>query len=145
MRCGPGRSIGSHTCSRIWGEAVDYKIDKNAELFDELLDVLNKDRGESGVLAAIEKLEAAKFNYGQRSLDHMLKALVLTVYDLVLQQTSKELQKDLGDVIRDYVNWSLQAGARISALAHEYEPRGGKPLSRDEILQEVDERRGTSR
>jgi hypothetical protein len=124
---------------------MDYTIDNNAKLFDELLEILNKHRDEPGVAAAIEDLKAARVNYLQRSIDHMMSCLVLTVYDLISQAPNEKLQRDLESVIHGYVSWIFQAGARISSLARQYEASGGKLLSREEILQEVDERRGTSR
>jgi hypothetical protein len=124
---------------------MDYTIDNNAKLFDELLAVLNKHREEPGVVAAIEDLKAAKFNYVQRSIDHMMNCLVLTLYDLISQPPSKQLQSDLRALIHGYVTWIFQAGERMTSLARQYEASGGKLLSRDEILQEVDERRGSSR
>jgi hypothetical protein len=127
------------------GQRMDYTIDNNAKLFDELLAVLNKHREEPGVAAAFENLKAAKFNYLQRSLDHMMSCLVLTLYDVISQPLNNELQSDLKSVIHDYVTWIFQAGERMTSLARQYEESGGKLLSHDEILQEVDERRGTSR
>src|SRR5690348_4251763 len=102
MRCGRARSIVSRTCSQVWvelgpeacsrgcrlkipGQRMDYTIDNNAKLFDELLAVLSKHREEPGVAAAFEDLKAAKFNYVQRSIDHMMSCLVLTLYDVISQ------------------------------------------------------------
>ena len=124
---------------------VDYTIGNNAKLFDELLQVLNQHQSEPGVLEALENLKAAKVNYVQRSIDHMLNCLVLTIHELVVHPPSKALQSDLKAVIDQFYTGMFQAGSRLSDLAREYEASGGKPLSHDEILEEVNERRGTSR
>jgi hypothetical protein len=120
---------------------MDYTISNNAKLFDELLAVLGRHHDEPGVAEALDDLKSAKFNYTQRSLDHMMKALVLTMYDLVVHPPSKELQEELRAVIHGYVTWVLQAGSRMSELARQYEESGGRLLSDEEILAEVDERR----
>jgi hypothetical protein len=44
-----------------------------------LLKVLNDHQREPGVVEALEDLKAAGFNYVQRSIDHMLSCLVLTI------------------------------------------------------------------
>jgi hypothetical protein len=43
------------------------------------------------------------------------------------------------------MDYTISNGSRLGQLAEEYEASGGKTLSRDEILEEVDQRRGTSR
>jgi hypothetical protein len=121
---------------------MDYTISNNAKLFDELLAVLNKHQDEDGVIEALEDLKAAKVNYVHRSIDHMMNCLVLAIYDLAVHTPSKELQSELRSVIRRFVAGIFQAGSRLSELARQYEASGGKLLSHDEILQEVDERRG---
>ena len=122
---------------------MDYTISNNAKLFDELLEVLNRHHDEPGVAEALDDLKAAKINYGQRSIDHMMNALVLTIYDLVVHPPGKELQSELRAVIHRYVSWIFQAGSRLSELARQYEAGGGKLLSDEEILAEVHERRGS--
>ena len=124
---------------------MDYTISNNARLFDELLEVLNKYQNEPGVIEALEDLKAAKVNYVQRSIDHMMNCLVLAIHDLMAHTPSKELQRDLRSVIHRFVTGIFQAGSKLSEVASEYEASGGKLLSHDEILQEVDERRGSSR
>lgn len=124
---------------------MDYTISNNAKLFDEVLRVLNKHQSEPGVVEALEDLKAAKVNYIQRSIDHMMNCLVLAIHDLVVHPPSDELWSDLRSVIHQFCTGILQAGPRLSELARQYEESGGTSLSRDEILKEVDERRGTSR
>jgi hypothetical protein len=124
---------------------MDYTISNNAKLFDELLQVLNSHQNEPGVVEALEDLKAAKVNYIQRSIDHMMNCLVLAIHDLVVNPPSQELQKELSSVIHRHYTGIFQAGSRLSEMAREYEANGGKPLSPDEILEEVDSRRGTSR
>jgi len=129
---------------------MDYTILNNTELYDKLLAVLSKHRDEPGVVEAIEYLKAAKTNYIRRptpylaSIDKMMNCLVLVIYELVRQPPGEELSLELKSVVRGYVTGIFEAGAKMSRLAHEYEASGGKLLSQDEILQEVDERRGTS-
>jgi hypothetical protein len=124
---------------------MDYTISNNAKLFDELLDVLNKHQNEPGVIEALEDLKAAKVNYVQRSIDHMMSCLVLVIHDLLVHPPSNELQSDLRSVIHGFYMGIFQAGSRLSELARQYEVSGGEPLSREAILEEVDQRRGTSR
>src|SRR5213593_4768817 len=124
---------------------MDYTISNNAKLFDELLQVLSKHQNEPGVVGAFEDLKAAKINYVQRSIDHLMNCLVLAIHDLVVNRPSEELWNDLRDVIHHFYQGIFQTGPRLSELARQYEASGGTPLARDEILQEVDERRGNSR
>jgi hypothetical protein len=124
---------------------MDYTISNNAKLFDAILQVLNEHQNEAGVIEALEDLKAAKVNYVQRSIDHMVSCLFLAIHDLVVHPPSKELWSDLRSVIHQYYVGTLQAGPKLSDLAHQYESSGGQLLSHDEILKEVDERRGSSR
>lgn len=124
---------------------MDYIISNNSKLFDELLQVLNRHQTEPGVVEAMDDLKAAKVNYVQRSLDHMLRCLMLAIHDLLLNPPSAELQNELSATLRQYYTEMLQAGSRLSELSRKYETSGGKLLSHDEILEEVDERRGTAR
>ena len=124
---------------------MDYTISNNAKLFDEVLDVLSGYQDEPGVGAALEDLRAAKVNYVQRSIDHMMNCFVLAIHDLVVHRPSEELQNKLRAVIDRHYQGIFRAGSRLNDLAGQYDTSGGKPLSRDEILNEVDERRGTSR
>src|SRR5947207_3201751 len=124
---------------------MDYTISNNSKLFDELLQVLNSHQSEQGVVEVLDDLKAAKVNYLQRSIDHMMNCLVLAIHDLVVHPPSKELQKELSAVIHQHYIGMFQAGSRLSEMASKHEATGGKPLSHDEILQEVDERRGTAR
>jgi hypothetical protein len=132
-----------------WSErgrtGMDYTISNNAKLFDELLQVLNNHQNEPGVVEALDDLKAAKVNYVQRSIDHMMNCLVLAIHDLVVHPPSAELRTDLSAVIDRYYAGMFQAGSRLGEMAREYEASGGKLLSHDEILEEVDERRGVSR
>jgi hypothetical protein len=124
---------------------MDYTIGSVAKLFDEVLQVLNKHQKEPGVAEALEDLKAAKVNYVQRSIDHMMNCAVLAIHDLFVHAPSKELQGELRSVIDRFCTGIFQAGSRLSELARQYEASGGKPLSHEEILGEVGERRGTSR
>jgi hypothetical protein len=122
---------------------MDYTISNNAKLFEELIAVLGRHHEEPGVAAALDDLRSAKVNYGQRSIDHMINALVLTGYDLVTHPLSKELQDELQAVIQGYVTWILQAGSRLGEMAQRYEKSGGRLLSDEEILAEMDDRHGS--
>ena len=126
---------------------MDYKISNNANaaLFDELLKVLNGHQKEPGASEALTDLKAAKVNYIQRSIDQMMNCLVLAIHDLLVHPPGPELQRDLRDTIDRYYHEIFQAGSKLNDMARQYETRGGKPLSHDEILDEVDERRGTAR
>ena len=124
---------------------MDYTIRNNARLFDDLVRVLSNHQEEPGVAEAIEDLKAAKVNYVQRSIDHMLNCLVLTMYDLIIHPPSQGLQKELNSVMHSFYTEMMQAGSRLKDLSQQYEVGGGRLLSHDEILREVDERRGTSR
>jgi hypothetical protein len=124
---------------------MDYTISNNARLFDAVIEVLNKHQNEPGAVETLVDLKAAKMNYVQRSIDHMMNCLVLAIHDLVVHPPSKDLQNDLRSVIHQFYTGIFEAGSRLGQLAEEYEASGGKTLSRDEILEEVDQRRGTSR
>jgi len=106
--------------------------------------VLAEHAEKPGVTEAMEHLKAAKENYVQRSLDHMLNSLVLALHDLIANPVARPLQDELKDVISRFVQTIFETPARLRRLAEEYERSGGKPLSTDEILREVDERRGLS-
>lgn len=124
---------------------MDCTITNNAKLFDEILYVLSRHLDEPGVGEALDDLRAAKVNYVQRSIDHMMNCLVLTIHDLVTHPPSEELRSELAAVIDGHYQGIFRAGANLTEFAHQYETAGGRPMSRDEILNEVDERRGTSR
>jgi hypothetical protein len=117
---------------------MDYTISRNAKLFDELLAVLNKHQDEPGAIETLSDLKAARTNYVQRSMDHMLNCLILAIHDLVVHPPSEELQSDLRAVIHRHYTEIFQAGARLTELAHEYEASGGKlsfsPLTADDRL-----------
>jgi hypothetical protein len=123
---------------------MDYTIANNAKLFDELLGALAKHAEDPGITEAIAHLRAAKENYVQRSLDHMLNSLVLALYDLSTHRIDQRLSDELNSVISSFVHGIIEAPARLRKMAEEYERRGGKLLSADEILREVEERRGLS-
>jgi hypothetical protein len=116
---------------------MDYTISNNAKLFDELVEVLERHRGEKGVAGALDDLRAAKTNYVQRSIDHMLGCLILTVHDLLVAAPNPKLMQELGGVIHGYYTWVLGAGSRLAEKARQYELEGGRPLSQEEILREV--------
>src|SRR5262249_28085831 len=115
---------------------MDYTIANNAKLFDELIEVLNNHQDEPGVIVALDDLKAAKINYTQRSIDHMMNCLVLFAHDLVVNAPSEDLRRDLASMIHRYYSSIMNAGPRLAVIASDYEARGGKPSSRDEILKE---------
>src|SRR5438093_674495 len=119
---------------------MDFTITNNSKLLDELIQVLERHHDELGVAAALDDLKAAKTNYLQRSMDHMMNCLVLTTYDLVVHPPSKELLGELQTVIHRYVMGIFEVGSKMAELARQYEASGGKLLSDDEILSEVNER-----
>lgn len=121
---------------------MDYTITNTAQLFDELLSVLNKHYKEPGAIEALEYLRAAKLNYKQRSIDHMTNCLILIIHSLVVHPPSDELQRDLRSAIHQFVKGIFEAGSKLGELAHQYEETGGRLLTQEEILKEVDERRG---
>jgi hypothetical protein len=124
---------------------MDFTISNNAKLFAALLEILSKHYDEPDVAAALCDLNSAKANHVQRSIDHLMNCLILTFYDLAAQPLSRELQAELRAVLHRYVTQIFQAGERLNEIAHQYEADGGKLLSREEILSEIEERRGTNR
>ena len=70
---------------------MDYTISNNSKLFDELIQVLKSHQNEPGVVEALDDLKAAKVNYIQRSIDHMMSCLVLAIHDLVIHPPSGSL------------------------------------------------------
>jgi hypothetical protein len=121
---------------------MDYIIEDNAKLLNELIAILYEDDPHS---RAFEALKSVKANYDQRSMDHMLSNLVLAIYELIGNSSNQELREKIKSVINAYANQKFDAMKRLTSLSDQYKASGGKLLSRDEILQEVDERRGTSR
>src|SRR6266567_6366233 len=115
---------------------MDYTISNNSRLFDDLLQVLNNHQNEPGVVEALDYLKAAKVNYVQRSIDHMINCLVLAIHDLVVHPSGAELRADLSAVIHRHYTGMFEAGSRLAEMAREYEASGGKLLSHDEILRE---------
>ena len=122
---------------------MDYTVKNVAMLFDELLRVLNDHQTEEGVLETFACLNAAKFNYEQRDIDHMMNNLILAFHQLSVLR-NPQLQAELRSVIQAFVKYIDEAGSRMAKLAEEYRASGGKLLSREEILEEVNERRGAS-
>lgn len=123
---------------------MDYTISNNSKLFDDLLNVLNAHQKDTGALEALADLKAAKLNYTQRSIDHMLNCILLAAYDLSKAPNGQEVFKEMLAVIQTYVRDIFDAGSRLTELARRYQASGGKLLADEEILQEVDERRGSS-
>ena len=121
---------------------MDYTISNNERLFSELLQVLNNHYKEPGVTQAFDNLKAAKLNYVNRSIDHMMNRLVLAGHYLVVHPPSEALQKDLRAVVEGFVAGIFEAASKYGELARQYEASGGELLSRDEILKEIDDRRG---
>ena len=123
---------------------MDYIIRNNARLFDEIIEVLGRHNEEPAVAKALDYLKSAKVNYVQRSLDHMLSTSVVAIHSLLAAPPNEALRRKLGTVIDRHTEEIFQGTSRLAELAREYEAAGGKLLSRDEILQEVYERRGAS-
>jgi hypothetical protein len=121
---------------------MDYIIEDNAKLFDELIKILYE---EDPQCHAFEALRLAKANYEQRSMDYMLTNLVLASSELLGDSVSPGLREKVRSAITAHANRKFEAMKKLTSLRDEYKASGGKLLSRDEILQEVDERRGTSR
>jgi hypothetical protein len=117
----------------------------HVRLFDDLLSVLEKHREEPGIDQTIEDLKAAKINYSQGSTDQLVACLVLTMRDLVARPSHSTVFEELKTTIDQFATQTLEIGSKLSDLARKYETNGGKLLSYEEILREVDERRGASR
>ena len=113
--------------------------DRQIKLFDELLAVLDKHREERGVDQAIEDLTAAKINYSQDSTEQLVACLVLTMRDLVSHPSASGLFEELKAKIDQFAASTLNIGSKLSDLARQYEKSGGKLLTYEEILREVDE------
>ena len=121
---------------------MDKPSPAHLKLFDDLLEVLNKHGKEDRALGALEYLQAAKFNYSQGAMNHMMSCLVLALDQLAACPAGSPLLQDLRAAVRGFVRWVDEATARMTSLAREYEAGGGKLLSQEEILAEVSERRG---
>ncbi|MEK7406307.1 MAG: hypothetical protein AAB225_14490 [Acidobacteriota bacterium] len=124
---------------------MEYTRANHERLFDELLDVLNNHRDEAGAAEAWAYLRAAKLNYLQHDVNHMMSSLILAVHQLAIMPGNPGLQDDLHAVLRHFVTFFSGAADELRRLAEEYEASGGKLLSREEILREVSERRGALR
>ena len=123
----------------------DHTVKNNSELLTALIVVLNRHRNIEGAVATLEYLKSAKHNYVQRDIDRMMNSLVLALDALSGLPPDTKLLPELGEVTRQYVRWISQTGERMERLAKEYEAGGGKLLSREEILDEVADRRGAPR
>jgi hypothetical protein len=121
---------------------MDYIIEDNARLLNELIAILREDDPHS---RAFEAFRNVKANYDQRSLDHTLMTLVLAIYELLGDSVTKETRDKIKSALVAYANQKFDAMKKLTSLSDRYRASGGMLLSRDEILQEVDERRGTSR
>ena len=75
----------------------------------------------------------------------MLNCLILTFHDWAVHLPSEELRKDLIAVIEAYYSKIMRAPEAMANLAEQYSLQGGRTMSRDEILREVDEGRGAIR
>jgi len=98
---------------------------------------------DNAAAAAFESLKAARFNYRQRDFDHLMNNLVLCLNDLSSTSNPKLLD-ELRNELRGFQKDAFSA-APLVALANEYRAGGGRVLSRQEILDEVSERRGAPR
>jgi hypothetical protein len=120
---------------------MDQTSSNILRLFDDVLAVLNRHHGENGATEALEYLKAARHNYEQRDIDRMVVSLLLA-----LQQTprlSLDVTQEIQDVIRELVNLRSENAAKMIRMAQDYEARGGRLLSRSEVLEEVSRRRGS--
>lgn len=124
---------------------MDYTISNHFKLFDDVLAVLQRYCDKPGVAGAFDDLLAAKKNYQQRSLDHMLNCLVLVLHDLVIARDVPGLMDDLSRAIHDHYRRVLESSNQLASLAQEYELSGGPPLSYDQIAEEIARRRGGAR
>ena len=112
------------------------------ELFEQLIEVLNKYQTKDGAIEVLGFLGAARENYSQGSIDHMLRSLLLAWEHA--GKLDPEISKELRSVVSTFVAKIFAAAAEMSRLSEEYEVAGGKPLSREEINEEVNARRGAS-
>jgi hypothetical protein len=124
---------------------MDRTVANHTKLFDELLVILDKHRDDPGVEEAIADLRAAKINYAQGSTNQLVACIVLTIHDLFTHPPSSALLEEVKGVTNRFVAGKLEVGSKLSDLAKQYEASGGRALSYEEILREVDERRGASR
>jgi hypothetical protein len=109
---------------------MDYTIGNVPKLFDALIALLKQHEEEPGVGEALIDLGAARINYVQRSVDHMIACLVLTIHDLSSHPLNPALSKEIKSIVHDFVRDTLESGARLTELARQYEANGGKLLSR---------------
>jgi hypothetical protein len=124
---------------------MDRGTDGNLALFDALLEVLARHEDTAAVPEILQDLKSARFNYTQRDVGHLVNNLCRVLYKLIDGPLDEALKDDLRKEIRARAKAILATAAELRQLADEYEAKGGKLLSQDEILAEVAERRGGSR
>ena len=124
---------------------MDHTVANQTGLFDDLLAVLERHRDEPGTEEVRGYLNAAKVNYAQRSVYHLVVSLALALDRLMALPPAGELGTELRSVIRTFAAEIDQASARMFELSRKYQESGGRLLCRDEILEEVAERRGASK
>jgi hypothetical protein len=124
---------------------VDHTRENYTALFDALLKVLGTHQNEQGAGEAWAYLRSARFCYAQQDMDHMVGNLVLALDSLARVPRNSGLWDQLLDEVRRFVAFFSRAPGEMRTLAEEYEANGGDLLSRDQILEEVSERRGALR
>jgi hypothetical protein len=124
---------------------MDRAIENNTRLFDVILERLTKHFPDDTAVEVHEYLKAAKFNYQQRDIDHMVFNLALALDRLAARNVSGELKQDLRKTIRRFVKDIDASASKMIRLSDEYRASGGKLLSPEEVREEVNARRGISR
>ena len=124
---------------------VDHAREKYTALFNALLKVLDAHRDEPGAGEAWAYLRSARFCYGQQDMDHMVGNLVLALDSLARVPRNSVLWDQLLSEVRGFVAFFSGAPGEMRKLAEEYEANVGDLLSREQILEEVSERRGALR
>jgi archaellum component FlaC len=121
---------------------MDRAIDGNLDLFDALLQVLSKHEGNASVEGIRQDLKSARFNYTQRDVRHLVNNLCRALHSLMDESLDESLKAELKNEVRARATAVVLAAEKLRELADEYEAKGGKLLTHDEILAEVAERRG---
>jgi hypothetical protein len=91
---------------------MDYIIRGNAILFDGIIEVLGKHPEDPAATKALDYLKSAKFNYVQRSLDHMLSTSILALHSLLAVPPNEALRRELQAVI-----WRISIGRKSLAIS----------------------------
>jgi len=123
---------------------MNRQLDDYVGLFDVLLAVLDQHRNKPGAEEAHAYLKSARFNYVRNDTDRMIGAVMMALRQ-ILAVAPDELKADLREKVLDFIRLCSASPELLRKLAEEYEASGGKPLSPEEVLQEVAERRGAFR